>query len=371
MNKNEIEKKNENIISFNEVFYNIILESDKSKQNLLISVYDENNSFYKIELSLKELIQFCKVFKSCDSISDAQIMLHNYFKSKKAGIKDISKNILNIYVKAEVLGEEKMLELSLKKQTPYETNTKSSKDEMTKLKFEQKILSSRLESALNTINELKNILQESKINNSIIKNQIQELNNSEGDKYFGNVYNNKKEGRGTIDFKNGDRYVGEWSNNLMDGKGVYYYNSGNKYDGYFIEGKRNGKGIMFYKNGDKYDGEWKNNLFDGFGILYYRNGKRYIGEFQNDKIHGKGVMYYNNGDKYEGDWRRDSREGNGVMFFIDGERYEGEWANNKMDGFGRYYYRNGDIEEGMYKEGKKVGSHKKYIASYQIKELFY
>ena len=372
MNNNEYKKKYEQLISFNKKNYNIILILNLEKK-LSISINDDYlKIFYEINLTLIELVHFCKVFKSCDSIEDAYQMFINYFKSEKAGIKDISNKSLILYVKPEVLGKQTILELILKGSniTPYESEIESN-NEISQLKLEQKTMSVKLENALETIHKLKNELEESTNINTYLSNQIKEIENENGDKYIGNIYNNKKEGRGKMIYKNGDIYVGEWSNDFKDGKGIFYYNNGNKYDGYFVEGKRNGKGIMFYKNGDKYDGEWKDDVFDGFGILYYRNGRRYIGEFQNDKIHGKGVMYYNNGDKYEGDWRRDNREGKGVIFYFDGDRYEGEWVKNKREGFGRFYYKNGDIEEGMYKESQKVGIHKKYIANYQIKEFNY
>ena len=364
-------------ISFNKKNYFIDIILDNSNKIIKISICDEYfDSYYEINLSLEELIIFCKVFKSCDTIEEAQIMLNNYFKTHKAGIKEVTSDNIIIYINAEVLGQEKILELTLNKVNKSHNNPslkkpKEAKNELSILKIGQKTLSDKLEKALDTINKLKTELHEAKKININLSNQIQEINYENGDKYLGSIFNNKKEGRGKMIYKNGGSYQGEWSNDLIDGKGIYNYKNGNKYDGYFFEGKRNGKGIMIYNNGSKYDGEWKNDVFNGFGILYYIDGRRYIGEFQNDKLHGKGVMYYKNGDKYEGDWRKDNRDGKGVMFYFDGERYEGEWVKNKREGFGRYFYKNGDIEEGNYKESQKVGKHIKYIANYQTKELFY
>ena len=373
MEKCNFENVCEHIISFNEIDYHIIIKLEELIQKiiLLVKVDKFPSSLYELQIDFEELKYFCKVFKSCDSINDAFKMLNNYFKSKKGGIKELSPNYIKLYINAEVLGEDRTLELILNKNKNDNIDSKKEISEVLELELNQKNFSSKLEFALNNINRLTKELQEIKLLNSSLSNQLKEIENENGDKYIGSMYNNKKEGRGKMMYKNGEKYIGEWSNDLKDGKGIYYYNNGNKYDGFFNEGKRNGKGIMFYKNGDKYDGEWKNDVFDGFGILYYKNGRRYIGEFQNDKIHGKGVMYYNNGDKYEGDWRRDNREGKGVMFYFDGERYEGEWVKNKREGFGRHYFKNGDIEEGMYKESKKVGTHKKYIANYEIKEFIY
>ena len=77
---------------------------------------------------------------------------------------------------------------------------------------------------------------------------------------------------------------------------------GNKYEGEFKNGKKDGKGTMTYKNGYIYIGEWKNGYKHGKGV--YINSKsqdKFEGEFKNGKADGKGQALYNNGDKYEGD----------------------------------------------------------------------
>jgi len=75
---------------------------------------------------------------------------------------------------------------------------------------------------------------------------------------------------------------------------------GNKYEGEFKNGKKDGKGTMTYKNGYIYIGEWKNGYKHGKGV--YINSKsqdKFEGEFKNGKADGKGQALYNNGDKYE------------------------------------------------------------------------
>ena len=217
MINNDFQNKYEHLISYNQNNYNIIFILDNSQQYLSISVNDELNSFYEINLTLEELIHLCKVFKSCDSIEDVYQMLINYVKSKKVGIKDISKNYLTIYIKIEVLGKEKIIELSLNKtnKPPHpQNNIKESPSEINKIKLDQKTISEKLENALETINKLKNELENSKNLNaySYLSTQIQEIENENGDKYIGNIYNNKKEGRGKMIYKNGEVYIGEWFN---------------------------------------------------------------------------------------------------------------------------------------------------------------
>ena len=228
MNKEYFENNYEHIISFNEIKYHFKIELDNLKQKLIISGCDQNfNSFYEIQLTLEELFHFCKVFKSCDSIEDAHQMLNNYFKSKKAEIKEISKNYLNLCFNVEVLGKEKFIELSLNKIKKNEKNEQPAPNEIEKIKLNQKTLINKIEKLTEVINKLKKELVEEKKSNNLsnLSNELKEIENENGDKYIGSIYNNKKEGRGKMIYKNGETYIGEWLNDLKDGKGIYYYNN--------------------------------------------------------------------------------------------------------------------------------------------------
>ena len=55
--------------------------------------------------------------------------------------------------------------------------------------------------------------------------------------YIGNTKNNKKDGQGTIEYKNGDIYEGNFKDDKKEGKGIYYYKSGAKYEGEFHNDK--------------------------------------------------------------------------------------------------------------------------------------
>lgn len=57
------------------------------------------------------------------------------------------------------------------------------------------------------------------------------------------------------------KYVGEWKNDKKHGKGVMEYKNGNKYEGSFFEGSITGKGTLNYNESDsriKYEGDWQN-----------------------------------------------------------------------------------------------------------------
>ena len=51
------------------------------------------------------------------------------------------------------------------------------------------------------------------------------------------------------------------------GLGVYFFKNGDKYQGEWIDNKRVGRGRMEYVNGDVYDGEWAEDVRAGAGVL--------------------------------------------------------------------------------------------------------
>ena len=125
---------------------------------------------------------------------------------------------------------------------------------------------------------------------------MQEIKYDNGSKYFGQVVNGLKEGKGNMIYSNGDRYDGFFKNDFKEGKGILYYNNGNRYEGEFKNGFKEGKGIMYYNNGDRYEGDFKNDLKEGKGIVYFCNGDKMIGEYQKDKSKGTHIIYEKNGN---------------------------------------------------------------------------
>ena len=138
------------------------------------------------------------------------------------------------------------------------------------------------------------------------------------------------------------------------------FNDGN----YFGEGddddeKRSGKGVMEYDNEDVYIGYWKDDMRSGMGILEYKVPevnetsnqitKRdklglhkiqpspiiYIGEFKDDMMNGFGKLKYNNEFTYVGYWKDGKRHGTGLYY-------------NKMIHF------IGDWKDDVFVEGEKI-----------------
>lgn len=47
--------------------------------------------------------------------------------------------------------------------------------------------------------------------------------------------------------------------------GTFYYGNGERYVGEILNDKRHGKGKLYYPNGDIYDGDWENDQKVGQG----------------------------------------------------------------------------------------------------------
>ena len=142
--------------------------------------------------------------------------------------------------------------------------------------------------------------------------------------YKGEFNNNKKEGLGTIIWKDGCRYQGQFKNNQMHGYGVIEFSGDNFYQG-----------------------EIKNGKMEGFGEFFWNDKRRYIGNYKSDKRNGFGIYM----SKSEGkDFSENESESYSTSIFI------GFWKNGNMDGLGIKVF-NSDIKYGIWENGFK----KKYI----------
>jgi len=143
--------------------------------------------------------------------------------------------------------------------------------------------------------------------------------------------------------KSGDRYSGEVRNNKFNGNGTYTFRDGNKYTGQFVDGKFNGQGIIEYFNGGKYYGGFKNNKFNGKGTFTYANG---INEM------------------YEGDWKNGLEEGIGYHYNDNSKiGFLGNWVKGKRHGIGINLYSNSCARVCVFKNDKRIytGKELKFI----------
>lgn len=210
----------------------------------------------------------------------------------------------------------------------------------------------------------------------------------------------KRQGKGCMDFSNGDSYEGDWENDLQEGQGNLRYSNRNEYSGMWKEGRKHGHGIMFYEDGAVYEGNWDNDRRHGRGSMVYHDGMKYSGMWENDKRHGignltcinrkiypaewlygmiqngfavtfendgkyegmwkddmkhgMGTMTYPNGEKYVGHWENDRRHGIGIMNFWNGEKYKGYWENDRKNGFGVATWLDGSMDDGFWKNDERV-----------------
>ena len=258
----------------------------KCKEDLCFFCENEHKShnifdFKEILINKNELIKKLEELKSIIDI----------FKNKTNIIKEIldkTMNIIEIYYK---INKDYINNYNINKRNYYNLNI------LFNLNIDNKIL----------IKELSPIINGDKFN-SIFQFAFDKFYNENGEKYFGELKNNSKEG-----------------------KGILYYN------------------IFNEKGRKKFICEFKNDKIEGKGIMYWKNGNRFEGEFKNDKREGKGIFYYHNGDKYDGQYKNDASEGNGVYIWGDGDKYIGHWINDKREGHGKYYWKNGDVYDGEWK----------------------
>ena len=103
---------------------------------------------------------------------------------------------------------------------------------------------------------------------------------------------------GTIFHQNGEKYVGEIKDNKYNGKGSYLFINGNVYIGEFKDGLQNGQGTFTFANGDKYEGGFKNGYYHGKGSSTFSDGENYTGDFVDDLPHGKGTLTFSDGSIY-------------------------------------------------------------------------
>ena len=178
-----------------------------------------------------------------------------------------------------------------------------------------------------------------------------------------------------IFYDNGDRYYGDVKDGRREGRGKFYGYVGGCYEGDWKDDKREGFGKSEDFMDYRYEGEWKDDKYNGFGTLK-TSEYMYRGNFENGEVCGRGCLYYSdgirlvgtfdqhftgtgtgynpNGERYEGDIVRESRQGHGVCYYPDGSRYDGEWYGNYKHGSGTFYGADGTVEHQDWKNGKLV-----------------
>ena len=125
----------------------------------------------------------------------------------------------------------------------------------------------------NNINLINSKLDKIPSSNGEPLNSILGSEEYENGRYFGELKNGKKDGKGVYYYNNGDRYEGDWKLGVRDGKGVYYYSNGERYEGDFKEDKFTGRGVFHYKDGTREMGDYKENIPTGVFARLHPDGK--------------------------------------------------------------------------------------------------
>ena len=208
----------------------------------------------------------------------------------------------------------------------------------------------------------------------------------DGEEFFGEYQDGKRNGMGRYTFKDGGQYVGQWRDGKRDGEGIRYkpdgtiQSSGLWKDGAFDSGREIEKsrypfnaprypivsdvdpgatnlvmsasigflsdqqqsslprcaspqlpqqwtdcyGTETYPNGAKYVGEWHGGQRDGYGVMTFPDGTIFTGEFESGNREGKGSLAYKNGTVFFGYFERDAASSIGMFVYPNGQRYIGE-----------------------------------------------
>jgi hypothetical protein len=119
----------------------------------------------------------------------------------------------------------------------------------------------------------------------------------EGDKYVGkSTSDGKRHGKGELHFYNGNKYFGDWKNDKKDGFGIFITEL-SIYYGLWSLDEKEGMGIEIFKDGSYFDGFWKKGIKSGEGLMKLSNGILYF------------VFISTKGDTIYGIWNHEQVQG--------------------------------------------------------------
>ena len=194
-------------------------------------------------------------------------------------------------------------------------------------------------------------------------------NNNKAEEFIGEYNNYIPDGFGIYkNFITNLKVKGIFKGNCISGIGIEVSEEGDYiYYGEFINNKKEGYGTIEWKDGSKYQGEFKDNQINGFGIIKYPDNKFYQGEIKNSRMEGFGEFFWKDEKRYIGNYKNDKRNGFGIYIFKDDKQqspinnrankknslfdnfyaYIGFWKNGNMDGFGMIVNRQ-EIKYGLW-----------------------
>jgi hypothetical protein len=141
-------------------------------------------------------------------------------------------------------------------------------------------------------------------------------------------------------------YYGDFINNKKDGYGTMIWKDGAKYQGEFKNNQANGYGMIKYPDNKFYQGEIKNGRMDGFGEFFWKDEKRYIGNYKNDKRNGFGIFIFKLNEN------QNATSSNKRFIINNYSAYIGFWKNGNKEGFGMTV-NSSEIKYGLWENGVK------------------
>ena len=184
--------------------------------------------------------------------------------------------------------------------------------------------------------------------------------------YEGEWKNGKRDGLGTLIWKNFAKYVGEFIEDKVIGFGKLTHNENDEYIGYWDDFQTHGIGKYNAKNFLFYEGYWEHDKQHKFGIETWKNKAKYIGEYYIGNKDGYGILDIKDKGIYEGQMRDGNINGVGIFIFKDNRKYEGEFVNNKMQGYGILKWPDGKIFLGEFRDDLQDG----FGVFYGTKKIF-
>ncbi|DBB03876.1 TPA: hypothetical protein ACH3X1_012963 [Trebouxia sp. C0004] len=121
----------------------------------------------------------------------------------------------------------------------------------------------------------------------------------------------RHEQRAKAIYANGDTYFGQYSNDRRQGVGLYLVAKGGGYAGSYAQSKRSGQGVMRMPDGAVYQGDFVGDKFEGQGQYEYVDGSTYVGAWKAGKKHGEGVYWDTKGGCLRGTWENGILKGPG------------------------------------------------------------
>lgn len=201
-----------------------------------------------------------------------------------------------------------------------------------------------------------------------------ELNFDNGDRYIGDLKDNKITGNGLMEYADGRTYEGHFTDDCWDGYGNAYFPSNNsRYTGYWKMNKREGRGTTTFYNKDGsvfsvHEADYHNDIIDGqlksrftsdgttveiteakdyaaVGPVLIKYGPGYFDE----SLRG---WTYSGFTTYENNWY--VRNGSGYLRSPEGVMYSGNFKNNMKDGKFHVSYPDGRREVIVYNGVREV-----------------